>query len=118
MRTWHGRERLNACSERVGCTRTHSRRGSRTSRSSLVRISERGDQDGLGEGDDHGGREVHRPKSVRAARARSAVTGSLDEARLAARTAADKQAENVVVLDVGEQIAITDYFVICSAPSE
>ena len=46
------------------------------------------------------------------------MTGSLNEARLAARTAAEKQAKNVVVLDVGEQIAITDYFVICSGASE
>ncbi len=43
---------------------------------------------------------------------------SLDEARLAARTAADKQAEDIVVLDVREQISITDYFVICAGSSE
>jgi ribosome-associated protein len=47
-----------------------------------------------------------------------AVTETLDEARLAARTASDKQAEHVVVLDVREQIAITDYFVICSGSSD
>ena len=46
------------------------------------------------------------------------MTGALDEARLAARTASDKQAERVVVLDVREQITITDYFVICSGASE
>ena len=46
------------------------------------------------------------------------MTETLDEARLAARTAADKQAENVVVLDVREQITITDYFVICSGSSD
>lgn len=46
------------------------------------------------------------------------MTSALDQARLAARTAADKQAEDVVVLDVREQISITDYFVICSGSSE
>jgi ribosome-associated protein len=46
------------------------------------------------------------------------VTRTLDEARLAARTAAEKQAESVVMLDVREQIAITDYFVICSGGSD
>ncbi|MBI3648449.1 MAG: ribosome silencing factor [Actinobacteria bacterium] len=36
----------------------------------------------------------------------------------AARAASAKQAEDVVILDVSGIIAITDYFVICSASSE
>ena len=36
----------------------------------------------------------------------------------AARAAAEKQAENIVVLDVGPIIVITDFFVICSAGSQ
>jgi ribosome-associated protein len=35
----------------------------------------------------------------------------------AARAASDKQAEDIVVLDVSEVIVITDYFVICTATS-
>ncbi len=46
------------------------------------------------------------------------MTSTIDEARLAARTAAEKQAEAVVILDVREQITITDYFVVCSGASE
>ncbi|WP_418154943.1 ribosome silencing factor [Actinoalloteichus caeruleus] len=45
-----------------------------------------------------------------------------DEARelalLAAHAAADKKANDVVVLDVSEQLVITDCFVIASAPNE
>jgi ribosome-associated protein len=37
---------------------------------------------------------------------------------LAARTAAEKQGRSVMVLDVRELIAITDYFVICSGTSD
>jgi ribosome-associated protein len=36
----------------------------------------------------------------------------------AARAAADKQASDVVILDVSELIVITDQFVICTAASE
>ena len=36
----------------------------------------------------------------------------------AARAAADKQAADIVILDVSKIIVITDYFVICSAASE
>lgn len=36
----------------------------------------------------------------------------------AARAAAAKQADDVVILDVHELIVITDYFVICSAPTQ
>ena len=46
------------------------------------------------------------------------MTSTIDEARLAARTAAEKQAEAVVILDVREQITITDYVVNCSGSSE
>ena len=43
---------------------------------------------------------------------------SREMATLAARTAADKQGQAVVVLDVRELITITDYFVICSGSSD
>ncbi|MEX0651708.1 MAG: ribosome silencing factor [Actinomycetota bacterium] len=43
---------------------------------------------------------------------------SRDVAIAAARAAADKQATDIVVLDVHEIIVITDHFVICSAASE
>jgi ribosome-associated protein len=36
----------------------------------------------------------------------------------AARAAAEKQAEDIVILDVGSIIVITDFFVICSAGSQ
>ena len=42
---------------------------------------------------------------------------SRDLAIAAARAAADKQGERVVVLDVRELIVITDYFVIASKPA-
>lgn len=40
---------------------------------------------------------------------------SLDLALLAARVADDKKADDIVVLDVGEVLAITGYFVVVSA---
>ncbi|TMK77455.1 MAG: RsfS/YbeB/iojap family protein, partial [Actinobacteria bacterium] len=46
------------------------------------------------------------------------MTDSRDLARLAARVAASKQGEAVVVLDVRELITITDYFVIASGSSD
>ena len=46
------------------------------------------------------------------------VTDSRDLAVLAARVAASKQAEAVVVFDVREVIRITDYFVIASGTSD
>jgi ribosome-associated protein len=42
----------------------------------------------------------------------------LDLVGLAARAAADKKALDVVVLDVGDLLSITDYFVICSGASD
>lgn len=47
-----------------------------------------------------------------------ALPDSREMAMLAARTAADKQSQAVVVLDVRELITITDYFVICSGTSD
>ncbi|GAA5152374.1 ribosome silencing factor [Pseudonocardia eucalypti] len=43
---------------------------------------------------------------------------SLELARVAAGAAANKKAREIVVLDVSEQLAITDCFVIASAPNE
>ena len=44
--------------------------------------------------------------------------GSRGDALTAARAAASKQAEDIVILDVHELIVITDYFMICSASSD
>jgi ribosome-associated protein len=43
---------------------------------------------------------------------------SRDVAVAAARAAADKQASEIVILDVHETIVITDYFVICTAGTQ
>ena len=43
---------------------------------------------------------------------------SIELALAAAQAAADKQARDIVVLDVSEQLVITDCFVIVSAPNE
>lgn len=43
---------------------------------------------------------------------------SLELALAAAQAAADKQARDIVVLDVSERLVITDCFVIVSAPNE
>ena len=43
---------------------------------------------------------------------------SVEIALAAAQAAADKLARDIVVLDVSEQLVITDCFVICSAPNE
>jgi ribosome-associated protein len=44
--------------------------------------------------------------------------GSREIAAAAARAAADKQAQDVVVLDVHELIVITDFFVLCTGTSD
>jgi ribosome-associated protein len=43
---------------------------------------------------------------------------ALELALAAAQAAADKKAENIVILDVGDQLVITDAFVLASAPNE
>jgi ribosome-associated protein len=48
----------------------------------------------------------------------SASAQALEMARVAAGAAANKMAREIVVLDVSEQLAITDCFVIASAPNE
>ena len=45
------------------------------------------------------------------------LPASKDVAIAAARASSDKQADDVVILDVHELIVITDFFVICSAGS-
>ena len=52
---------------------------------------------------------------------RNQVTASeraIELALAAAQAAADKKAEDIVLLDVGDQLAITDIFVVASAPNE
>jgi ribosome-associated protein len=46
------------------------------------------------------------------------VRDSRDLARLAAQAAAAKQGQDITILDMGELISITDYFVIVSGTSE
>ncbi len=48
----------------------------------------------------------------------TAQDSAVDVALAAAQAAADKLARDIVVLDVSEQLVITDCFVICSAPNE
>ncbi|MEO6715124.1 MAG: RsfS/YbeB/iojap family protein, partial [Mycobacteriales bacterium] len=48
----------------------------------------------------------------------SASPRSIELSLAAAQAAADKQARDIVVLDVSEQLVITDCFVIVSAPNE
>jgi ribosome-associated protein len=43
---------------------------------------------------------------------------AVEMALTAAQAAADKKAENIVILDVGDQLVITDAFVLASAPNE
>jgi ribosome-associated protein len=43
---------------------------------------------------------------------------ALELALAAAQAAADKKAENIVILDVAEQLVLTDAFVLASAPNE
>lgn len=48
----------------------------------------------------------------------TATTEALDMATVAARAASAKLGENINVIDVSEQLAITDYFVIVSASND
>src|SRR5699024_4951119 len=48
----------------------------------------------------------------------AATEESRSLAKVAAQAAADKKATDVVVLDVSEQLVITDCFLIASAPNE
>jgi len=48
----------------------------------------------------------------------TAQPAAVEVALAAAQAAADKQARDIVVLDVSEQLVITDCFVIASAPNE
>jgi ribosome-associated protein len=48
----------------------------------------------------------------------TATDQALELARVAVAAAADKKAHDIVVLDVSEQLVITDCFVIASAPNE
>ncbi len=48
----------------------------------------------------------------------TASTEAVDVARRAAQAAADKLAHDIVLVDVSEQLVITDVFLIASAPSE
>ena len=46
------------------------------------------------------------------------LPASRDVAVAAARASSDKQADDIVILDVHELIVITDFFVICSAGTQ
>ena len=48
----------------------------------------------------------------------TATEQALETARVAVAAAADKKAHNIVVLDVSEQLVITDCFVLASAPND
>lgn len=48
----------------------------------------------------------------------SATEQSIDIARTAAHAAADKIAQDIIAIDVSDRLAITDVFLIASAPSE
>jgi ribosome-associated protein len=43
---------------------------------------------------------------------------SVELALAAAQAAADKKAENIVIIDVADQLVITDVFLVASAPNE
>lgn len=47
-----------------------------------------------------------------------ATERALELALAAAQAAADKKADNIVILDVADQLVITDAFVLASAPNE
>lgn len=47
-----------------------------------------------------------------------ATQRALELAHAAAQAAADKKAENIAILDVADQLVITDAFVLASAPNE
>jgi ribosome-associated protein len=48
----------------------------------------------------------------------TATEEARETARVAVAAAADKKAQDIVVLDVSDQLAITDCFVLASAPNE
>ena len=47
-----------------------------------------------------------------------ALQSAIDSALIAAQAAADKLATDIVILDVSEQLVITDCFVLCSGASD
>ena len=48
----------------------------------------------------------------------SATPHAIERARAAAAAAADKKAQDILILDVSDQLVITDCFVLASAPGE
>ena len=48
----------------------------------------------------------------------SASERAIELALTAAQAAADKKADDIVILDVGDQLALTDAFLLASAPNE
>ena len=48
----------------------------------------------------------------------SASARALELATVAAEAAADKRADSIVAIDVSDRLAITDAFVLCSAPND
>ncbi|MDE1046062.1 MAG: ribosome silencing factor [Actinomycetales bacterium] len=47
-----------------------------------------------------------------------ALQSAIDSALIAAQSAADKLATDIVIIDVSEQLVITDCFVLCSGANE
>lgn len=48
----------------------------------------------------------------------TATAKAIETAQIAAQAASDKQADNIVALDVSQPLALTDVFLICSARNE
>jgi len=61
-----------------------------------------------------------RPEAIAADERRPvpATERALELALTAAQAAADKKADDIVILDVADQLVITDAFVLASAPNE
>src|SRR5204862_2399246 len=66
--------------------------------------------------DDRGGERLQGMTTV--GQGSDVLPASRDVAIAAARASSDKQADDIVILDVHELIVITDFFVICSAGTQ
>lgn len=48
----------------------------------------------------------------------TATEHAIELVRVAAKAASDKLADNIIAFDVSDQLALTDAFVLCSAPND